>query len=253
MNQKYNYQIYYHKFHDETEEHAEEQIKAFERMYGSYILSPSDDPVIDIGCGMGFGMMFLKRQGFTDVRGIDIDLGQIESCRRKNLQVECVTDPNQYLRESPNYYRMVLLTDVLEHVSVSEQLEFVRCLHDSLVVGGRLIVQVPNACSILASRMRYGDFTHTSSFTTTSLEFLLRNGGFNNVMIPVNSPVVRPSVRFWRKKARVTFRRKIRSWILDRFWRMAIQEYMPQTVASETPTTPNMIAIADRRGNDNDP
>jgi hypothetical protein len=48
----------------------------------------------------------------------------------------------------------------------------------ALEPGGCLICQVPNASSGIASRWRYGDWTHHCSFSETSLDFVLYNAGF---------------------------------------------------------------------------
>ena len=44
-----------------------------------------------------------------------------------------------------------------------------------------MFLKVPNANSLLASRWRYIDWTHTSSFTEASLDFVCLNAGFTNI------------------------------------------------------------------------
>ena len=52
-------------------------------------------------------------------------------------------------------------------------------IFNALKKNGKLIIQVPNAESIVSSKLRYIDFTHEISYTEDSLKFLLKSSGFN--------------------------------------------------------------------------
>src|SRR3989344_8961957 len=64
------------------------------------------------------------------------------------------------------------------------------CLYGALREGGVLVVKTPNAESPMTGRLRYGDFTHDTSFTGQSLRQLLMVFNFRD--IEVNS--MRPAV-----------------------------------------------------------
>jgi len=56
-------------------------------------------PVLDVGCGIGTGMLHLKSLGFQDVFGIDTDECRIQLAERRGLSVLC-----KDLEELGNYY-----------------------------------------------------------------------------------------------------------------------------------------------------
>ena len=63
---------------------------------------------------------------------------------------------------------------------LSRQIETLRRIHTALAPGGRLIVQVPNASSIIAPRWQYQDFTHHCSFTELSFSIYVSVRSFTH-------------------------------------------------------------------------
>jgi len=45
--------------------------------------------VLDVGCGLGWGMRKLKDMGFKEVYGIELNRQKVEMCRRRGLEVIC--------------------------------------------------------------------------------------------------------------------------------------------------------------------
>ncbi len=72
--------------------------------------------ILDIGCGMGFLMLALKRSGYQFVSGIDTDDQQVRSCRQKELDVTLVSDSTDFLKENTGKYDLITAFDVLEHI-----------------------------------------------------------------------------------------------------------------------------------------
>jgi 2-polyprenyl-3-methyl-5-hydroxy-6-metoxy-1,4-benzoquinol methylase len=125
-------------------------------------------PVLDIGCGAGQFVYFLTQCGYTSVTGIDVDRAQVELGRALGLNLhneECLA----YLRQSQAEYRLVAFLDVLEHLTDQERYAVLKSLTARLVVGGRVIMSVPNAESPVGLACRYGDVTHETAFTAVSL------------------------------------------------------------------------------------
>jgi SAM-dependent methyltransferase len=243
--QELDYTIYYRNWHDDSPEHARKMANWTAGLIRPYLPPAHELPAIDIGCGMGFALLALKQLGFTDVRGIDLDAGQIAVAKSHGLDAEKVCDSAEYLRLHPNTFSTVLLMDVLEHVPVGEQVPLLRTIHEAMQPGGRLLVQTPNANSILAARWRYNDFTHSSSFTEHSIRFVLLNSGFTSVEVPVNSPARRPSLRLWRAEARRNFGRDLRRFMIDRVWRAVLRSELGDFDEVERiPTTLNLLAVA---------
>ena len=226
-----SYKFYYELFHSESDEYASLAVAQLEHELGPLLPDDKTGKVLDVGCGFGFALMALRKIGFRDVEGVELSPEQAEVGRRRGLNVSVVTDTTNWLAQKRDCYSVVLLLDVLEHVPVSDQIDLLRAIHGSLTRGGRLIVQVPNANSIVAARWRYNDFTHHSSYTEHSLYFALRSAGFDDIQIETGSGAVRPSLRLWKKDVRSTAKAAWRRYLVRWLW---LQVYKAEIPALET-------------------
>lgn len=248
MKQSFDYSIHYRFWHDDSEEHAHQMANYLLSQLRPFLPAHLEaEPALDVGCGMGFGMFALKKAGIKNVYGIDIDKSQIESAQKKGLHAELVEDAASYLDANKARFGLILLQDVLEHIAVDKQLPVLKSIFNALQPGGRLIVQVPNANSVLAARWRYIDFTHYSSFTEHSLRFVLVNAGFHQVEIPpTGQPTRRPSVSpsfIFSKYGRQQWRQWLVRWV----WRqILLSELGEQEHIDAIPLTLNMLAKADK-------
>ena len=220
-----DYSLYYRVWHDESDHHVRRMVAYHRRILGPWINGLSPGEALDIGCGMGFAILALRELGFTEARGIDTDRQQIAACKRLGITAELVEDSIDYLASFESRFQLVTLLDVLEHVPVCHQIELLRAIHRSLAPGGCIVIQVPNASSPLASRWRYNDFTHYSSFTEHSLRFVLLNAGFGDVKIESAGSVSRPrpSLRLWRRSARRSWQLLFWRWVIFKFWRKVLE------------------------------
>lgn len=215
---EFDYSLHYRTWHDESPEHVALMTRFHRDQLGPFLPPRGSGAVLDIGCGMGFALLTLRELGFDNLYGIDSDPEQVKICQRFGLAVEQVADSVSYLESRPKQFRLVLLLDVLEHVPVAEQIRFMRAVYQALEPGGRVILQVPNAASIMAPWQRYIDFTHHCSFTPISLRFVLRNAGFEDIRIPGQGPLHRPPLRLWKRWARTGLRR----WLVRYLWRQVL-------------------------------
>lgn len=174
---------HYRRWHSDSPEHVQKMRKEFKGLISGRLPEDHQARILEIGCGMGFALLALKDLGYQNAEGIDIDADQVKSCLSKNLNVRAVKDSKDFLSDKKGFYDAVLAFDLIEHIPQDEQLELVRAIFEALRPGGRLLCTVPNANSALAGRWRYIDWTHRTSFTEISLDFLLHNAGFSKVRI----------------------------------------------------------------------
>jgi SAM-dependent methyltransferase len=177
------YTRYYRKWHPDTPEHYKEMQNYYKVFLAPYLPEEKDIKILEIGCGMGFCLLALQELGYKHIEGIDVDPGQIQVCKNKNLDVRLIQDSEEYLSNKQSDYDLILAFDVLEHIYPEKQLPLVLAIFNILKRNGLFLCTVPNANSCLASRWRYIDWTHKSSFTECSLDFLLYNGGFQKISI----------------------------------------------------------------------
>lgn len=146
-----------------------EQRVAYYRWYTKGWLDlPRTTPILDIGCGSGQFLYFLREMGFTNAVGIDLDERQVETGR--SLGLDCrraaVFD---FLRDQPPELGVVSMLDILEHFTREELFPLLNAVVAKLKPGGRLISSVPNAESPVGLFSTYADITHEIAFTSISL------------------------------------------------------------------------------------
>jgi SAM-dependent methyltransferase len=176
-----NYNNHYKKWHDDSEEHLAEMATYYYPTHQLYDGTENDErKILDIGCGTGFFVKSCLDKGYKNIVGIDNSPEQIDVAVRLGLPCKHVEDTIAFLYDHEDYFDVVTMFDVLEHIDVGLQKEMLSAIHQSLKTTGKLIIRTPNANSNFASRFRYIDYTHKISFTEFSLEFLLVNSGFAN-------------------------------------------------------------------------
>lgn len=240
MNMDYSY--HYQKWHSDTPEHRAAMSAYYRRFLTSELPTDKAAPILDVGCGAGYALLTARDLGFSKLIGVDCDAGQVASCKAKGLdEVTLSENTVGFLKSRAGFFQTLLALDLIEHIPHCEQLEFVRALAEALLPGGKLICTVPNANSALAGRYRYIDWTHRTSFTEHSLDFLLFNGGFREIKISEVEYLQRPN-NIWLPVSGA------RHWWAFRFFRFLRRlEMMAELGPQQGRTIPlslNLLAIA---------
>lgn len=185
-----DYTRYYRWWHDGSDAHFEQDVEGAREWLSHLWPNDRSAPILDIGCGTGFVVASCLRGGFSAAEGIDADRGQVKQARSRNLPVTHVpvSQTLEWMRERSGKFALVTAIDVLEHIPRDLQLDFLEGVHDLLSPGGTFFCRVPNANSSLAGIYRYGDWTHHTSFTQHSLDFVLYNAGFCDIQVEATAP-----------------------------------------------------------------
>jgi len=144
---------------------------------------------LDIGCGEGGFLHFLKSKGYKNFFGIDISGEQLEKAKTLGITQTIKADVFGFLKDKEEKYDLVFAGDFLEHFKKEEVFEILELVLKSLKTGGRLVIKVPNAESIFSARYLYSDFTHEISFTRASLAQVLQTVGFRKMSFYPTRPV----------------------------------------------------------------
>jgi SAM-dependent methyltransferase len=149
--------------------------------------------ILDIGCGAGYFLHFLREKGYQNIRGIDLSQQMVGICNANFLDIQAeVADGASYLKAHERSFDVIVANDVLEHVPKDRTVGFVKSAYRALMDNGKLLIKVPNLGNPFAVRLRYMDFTHEIGFTEQSLSQVLWLGGFRRINIlpfPLNSPI----------------------------------------------------------------
>ncbi|WP_337872183.1 class I SAM-dependent methyltransferase [Ignavibacterium sp.] len=147
-----------------------------------------DSLILELGCGPGYLLDYLKLNGFNNITGVDISREQVELANSKGHHV-LLDDIFNYLRNSSDKFDIIFAFDLIEHFTKDELLELTNLIFNSLSDAGLFIIRTPNGQGYFSGHIIYGDLTHQTIFTPNSLTQLLANAGFNNIDFSENAPV----------------------------------------------------------------
>jgi 2-polyprenyl-3-methyl-5-hydroxy-6-metoxy-1,4-benzoquinol methylase len=162
--------------------------------YQSYLPTNLSTKILEIGPGFGeFIDYLINKLGYKNTKAIDLSQEVVDVCNAiAPNSTSKVNDTSDFLGEYKNYFGMIFMLEVLEHIPKSETIDILSQIYNALEPGGILIVEVPNMGNpITGINFRYADFTHEAGFTDLSLTHVLQRAGFTQISIhPVNVPIV---------------------------------------------------------------
>jgi SAM-dependent methyltransferase len=156
--------------------------------------------IVDLGCGDGIFLHYLRDAGYRNTAGVDVSPEQIARAHRLGLTDVRHADIDGFLDETAaSSVDVVLLMDVLEHLTREELFRTLDGVVRVLANGGVCIAHMPNAEGLFGMRIRYGDFTHEQAFTAQSSRQVFRAVGFSRVSCHEDKPVVHGPISFARR------------------------------------------------------
>lgn len=156
--------------------------RLFEKNYQKYLPLNKDASILELGCGSGYFLEFLKRKGFNNSKGVDISPQMIAIAKKRGLNA-VQADIFDFMNKDTMSYDFVIARHLLEHLYKDEIITILKLIYNSLKPGGILAIETPNAGSPLGCYIRYLDFTHEISFTPVSLKQVTMACGFKECKI----------------------------------------------------------------------
>ena len=155
----------------------------YELNFGKYLPAKRDACILEIGCGGGHFLYFLKKKGYTNYLGIDLSAEAIEIARtRITCHVEKM-DAVSFLIDKVNCYDAICSNDMIEHIPKKQILDFLLLVYKALNPSGVLLLRLPNMGNPFALNNRYRDFTHECGYTEKSIFQVLYLSGFRTIHI----------------------------------------------------------------------
>jgi SAM-dependent methyltransferase len=138
--------------------------------YGWNIRRLITAPTLDIGCGIGRNLAHLHGDGV----GIDHNQASVDVCRQRGF---VAFTPDEFLASSHSQkkFHSLLLSHVIEHLSVFEASELVQSYLQYLATDGRLVIICPQ------ERGFRSDSTHVHYFDASAIENLVLQHGLKVV------------------------------------------------------------------------
>lgn len=171
----------------------------YEKNYDHFLPTDINTSILDIGCGMGHFLFYLKKRGFNNYTGIDLSRECVDFCINQNLgRKENIynVDVFDYLKSKKNKYDLIIMNDIIEHFQPEQIIPLLSLIKRHLNKDGKLVIKVVNSANpILGSSSRFIDFTHTLGFTEESLIQVLSITGFKKVKVyPQNIWIFNPII-----------------------------------------------------------
>lgn len=123
-----------------------------------YLPSDKSARILDLPCGDGNILYFLKEEGFNNAEGWDIAEGRVVIATSLGLNAS-VRDAFEALPKEKNL-SVIFSIDFLDHIDKAEAINFLESCNDALVPGGTLIIRTPVTDSVFGGLHLYNDFTH---------------------------------------------------------------------------------------------
>jgi SAM-dependent methyltransferase len=169
-----------------TNDAFEEQFRATrEEIYAAYDEMANrlgkSAPVFDFGCGRGEFLELLTKKG-VECRGVEIDPVLAEDARKAGLDVVAGDGIKLLAAEKDESLGGLTLLQVIEHLTIQQQLDLVALAYEKLRPGGIAIVETVNPQSLYVyAHAFYLDPTHTRPVHPAYLSFLFEQAGFSEV------------------------------------------------------------------------
>jgi 2-polyprenyl-3-methyl-5-hydroxy-6-metoxy-1,4-benzoquinol methylase len=160
--------------------------QAFARTVGPWLPNARNSPLLEIGCGEGHLLAFLKDAGYTDLAGFDLSPENVELCHKRGLTF--VQDHDALRLQDfcvSNQYKVIFCLDLIEHLPKEQAVPFLRQAFWRLLPSGYVVIQAPNMGSVLGLFHRYADLSHEYGLTERTAVTLLMAAGFQENRIEV--------------------------------------------------------------------
>ena len=144
--------------------------------------------IADLGCGRGELLELLKEKGLAAI-GIDNNEAAVIRGRKAGLDMEC-KDLFAFLREAKEgSLAAVTAMHVIEHLTPSQQGEFLSLALKALKPGGLIAMETPNIMNLhVASCDFYSDITHIRPVHPVALRNRMKQMGYKDIDIKFLHP-----------------------------------------------------------------
>src|SRR3989344_3996839 len=153
-----------------------------------------DAKILDAGCGTGGTIQFLKKAGFANVFGIDVNQSALRYCQKRGIKNIRMGNVNS-LPFKKDSFDAVICLDVLYHKDINRDL-VINNFNKVLKKGGILYLQEP-AFNWLKSKHDVVIETN-NRFTAEEIKKLIKRSGFKIIKLSYFNFLLSPLIIFKR-------------------------------------------------------
>jgi 2-polyprenyl-3-methyl-5-hydroxy-6-metoxy-1,4-benzoquinol methylase len=161
------------------------------RLIANWVPADRDTRVLDLGCGYGAIMHFLREAGYKNVTGVDTSPEQVRAAQHLGLEDAHCDEIYPFLKQIQDHtYDVVIAFDILEHLTKPELLQLGDEVHRVLRCGGRFILHAPNGEAVFSGTVLHGDLTHELAFTRGSIRQFAGACSFKVISVREDVPII---------------------------------------------------------------
>jgi len=174
-------------YHERTYEDLDPYLKyvLLKDIMNANMLSRACSKVLDVGCGLGIYVNFLRKSGF-DSYGMDISYYAARFSRQIRASAT-------HLPFRDDCIDVVISAHLIEHLTKEETRNFLVDAHRVLRSSGKLFMITPNAWSIARlfyAEKWFADPTHITLFAPNVLKKALNRCGFTDITLRFRMPML---------------------------------------------------------------
>ena len=167
--------------------HFESQYKYFRRNYLKFMPNDQNAKILELGAGIGQFYYFCEKEGYHNYTGIDMSSENVAYIKEK-ISAEAdihKIDMFEYISAAnDNSYDVIVLNDVIEHLTKGEIFDLLISVRRILKDGGIFLIKTPNMANPFVNTAgRYIGFDHEIGFTETSIKEVIRACGYSGVKV----------------------------------------------------------------------
>lgn len=173
-----------------SEQQLKHAVRQFAGRWDKWLPDDRGAPCLDLGCGTGAFLYYLRQRGFREVTGIDLSPEELAIARDLGAtQVELANALEYVSSVEPGSLGLVSAFNFFEHLTKAEILELLPRIRSALRPGGVLLAVTPNGLSPFAGATRYWDFSHETGFTPSSWRQVARLAEFSEMHFEEYGPL----------------------------------------------------------------
>jgi SAM-dependent methyltransferase len=154
-----------------------------------------DALIVDVGCGRGRNLEVLRRLGFLNLIGVDVNPSLIEIVKGKGYTgLTSEEFASKFKNASAD---AILLSHIVEHFEYRSLLNFLALYLERLKPGGSMVVATP-----LMSDMFYSDFDHVRPYLPLGFSMVFASGP-EQIQCQSNHVLSLQAIRFFRAPFRM--------------------------------------------------
>jgi len=169
--------------------------ESYEDNFADLLPADKTAKILEIGCGAGQLLWYLKSKGYENILGVDVGQTQIDLVKRLGIDGRVISSIPEFLSDKRGTYDLIVMNAVIEHFTKQELWDNLRAIHGALKGGGSVVFSTPNMACLSSGFQRYIDFTHETGFTERSAYEVMRITGFKEIVLRPDRIKLKPRPR----------------------------------------------------------